>query len=434
MKMMRNYSLKAIFLAPFFCAAILSALSAVGQAEEPKPAESKSAEMWLFLTTDGERIIGELTNPDEKPRTQYVIKLADGKTVTVAAKKMKNRRKARPEEAEYERRKATVANTVEAQWELAEWCRQHRMSSNRKTHLERIIQIDPDHKEARKGLGYQLVDGKWMTQEDIQASRGYFYYKGAWRTQQQIDTLKKNEKYEKEEKKWFVAVKRYLGWLGTSRTDAALKELSEITDPAAIRAVDGFLTGDQPENVKLLLVKVLVNISKANPKDHGTHLPLAVSAYEDPYEEVRLSCLDYLKKAKDPGVTRFFTGKLNVTLATRKYKADANMMINRAAYALGELKDESAVKPLIGVLITEHKEKVTSGNPGQTSATFSNRGGSGLSMGSKTKIVTHHIKNQDVLDALKKITGVSFNFDVEGWEAWYDQQGKQIIPDTRRGP
>lgn len=423
---MRKYNLKTIFLIPFFCVTVLSAVSLA--------AESDQAEMWLFLTKDGDRIIGTLTNPDEKPRTKYLIKTADGKTLTIAAKEMRNRRRAKDTEVEYEKRKAVAADTVEAQWELAEWCRQSRMSSNRKTHLERIVKLDPDHKEARKGLGYHRVNGKWMTQKDIQASRGYFYYKGVWRTKQQIEKLKKDKKRELEEKKWFVTVKRYLKWLGTPRTDAALKAFSEIKDPAAVKALDGFLASAQPLDVKLLLIKVLVNISTANPEDHSAHLPLAFSAFEDHEEEVRLSCLDYLKKAKDPDVVSFFIGKLNVTLAARRYKKDANMMINRAAYALGELKDDSAVGPLIEVLITKHKEKVISGKSGQTSATFGNQGGGGLSMGSSNKIITHHIKNQDVLDALKKITGVSFNFDIPTWEAWHNQKTKQSIPDTRRGP
>jgi HEAT repeat protein len=419
-------NLTPIFLVPFLCLAVLSTASLA--------AESSQAEMWLFLTKDGDRIIGQLTNPDEEPRTKYLIKTPDGKELNIAEKEMRNRRPAKDHEVEYAKRKATVADTVKAQWELAEWCREQRMSTPRKTHLQRVIELDPDHKEARSALGYRKVGDKWMTQEEYQASRGYYYYNGKWRTKQEIASLKKDKKLEKQEKKWYVSVKRYVGWLGTQRTDEALKAFAEIKDPAAIRAIDGFLAGDQPRDVKLLLIKVMDHIRTANPDNHGTHLPLALSAYDDPDEEVRLSCLDILKKTKDPNVTDYFVGKLNVTLATRKYKGDANMMINRAAHVLGELGDDKAVQPLIHVLITEHKKKVTSGKAGQTSASFNNQGGGGLSMGSSSKIISYEVENQDVLAALKKLTGVSFNFDIDRWQAWYDHKNQQSIPDTRRGP
>ena len=267
-----------------------------------------------------------------------------------------------------------------------------------------------------------------MTQDEIQESRGYRRYKGRWRTEQQIETLKKAEKREKEEKLWYAKIKRYVGWLGSSKTEMAMRNFSEITDPAAVKALGSFLAKDHPRPIKLLFIHTLANISAANPEDRSAHVPLALCAIEDPDEEVRLSCLDFLKKTKDPDVVDFFVSKLNVTLATRKYKKGANMMINRAALALGEMGDASAVGPLIKVLITEHKETITIGNPGQTSATFGSKGGSGLSTGSKTKTIIVPIKNTDVLEALQKLTGVTFNYNVTAWQAWYDHQNPASNP------
>ena len=414
------------FLTPFFCTmglstAILGATS------------SSDASYQLFVTDDGDRIVGVLTNPDQEPRKEYSLQTPDGKKVIIPADKLKNSRAASDNEVEYVKRRAAAPDTVEGQWELAEWCRENFFLSDRKTHLNRIIELQPDHRDARAALGYSLVDGKWMTQDEIQKSRGYQYYKGRWRTEQQIESLKKTEKRDKEEKLWYAQIKRYTSWLGTSKTELAMQNFSKITDPAAVKALGSFLAGDYPRATKLVFIHTLVHIGKANPEDRSPDVPLALCAIEDPDEETRLSCLDYLKTTKDPDVVDFFVSKLNVTLATRKYKDNANMMINRAAFALGEMGDDSAVGPLIKVLITEHKKKITSGKPGQTSATFGNRGGGGISMGSSTKIVTYPMNNMEVLEALKKLTGVSFNYDVPTWQAWYDQQTKQATPDVRRG-
>lgn len=430
---MKNHSSKSngflmgFLLGLFFCSTVLSMACLAAEPDKTSPR--------LFVTKKRDRIIGTLLNPDQEPRKTYLIQTPDDKKVTIRADELKNQRRASDAEVEYVKRRAAVADTVESQWELAEWCRQNRFLTNRETHLKRIIEISPDHKEARTALGYRRFNDKWMTQEEIQKSRGYKRYKGGWRTEQQIESLKKAEKREKEEKRWYVNVKRYLGWLGTSKTEQAMYAFSKIKDPVAVAALGSFLAGNQSREVKLVLIRVLANIIAANPQE-GTvaQKPLALSTIEDPDEEIRLSCLDVLKKTKDPDVVAFFIGKLNVKLATRKYKKDANMMINRAALALGQMGDKSAVSPLIGMLITEHKEKITSGKANQTSATFDTRGGGGgLSMGTKTRIVIHPINNQDVLEALIKLTGVSFNFDVDAWEAWDDRQTQQAVPDTRRG-
>ena len=55
---------------------------------------------------------------------------------------------------------------MEGQWKLAEWCHEHGLPDQRKTHLQRVIELDPDHVEARRLLGYSKIDGKWMTQEE----------------------------------------------------------------------------------------------------------------------------------------------------------------------------------------------------------------------------------------------------------------------------
>lgn len=420
-----NLFLKALLTGFFFCSTVLSSVSLAADSDKNAPR--------LFVTKDGDRIVGTLLNPDQNPSKVYQIQTPDDKKVTIFAHELKNHRRASDAEVEYVKRRAAATDTVKAQWELAEWCRTKYFLSDRKKHLKRIIELEPDHKEARTSLGYRRFNDKWMTQEEIQKSRGYKRYKGKSLTEQQIKAAKKAEAREKEEKRWYVNIKRYVGWIGTSRSEQAMRAFAKIKDPAAVPALGRFLASDLSRDFKLLFIRILANIIAADPKKGATaQQPLALAAIEDPDEEVRLSCLDVLKKIKDPNVVDFFIGKLNVKMATRKYKGDANMMVNRAALALGQIGDTSVVGPLIKVLITAHKKKITSGNSGQTSATFSNRGG-GLSMGSKTKIVTFHIQNQDVLDALRKLTGVSFNFDVDAWEAWHDHQTRQAVPNTRRG-
>ena len=56
---------------------------------------------------------------------------------------------------------------------MADWCRDHNLPAQRKTHLERVLQLDPDQADARRLLGYRKVKDKWMTLEEEMADKGY---------------------------------------------------------------------------------------------------------------------------------------------------------------------------------------------------------------------------------------------------------------------
>ena len=115
----------------------------------------------VFVLAGGGRLVGELVNRNESPRQKYVIRTADGATVTLDAAQVRKILPQRPEEAEYERIRPTYADTAAAQWELAEWCRQHKLLPQREVHLRRVIELDPEHVEARRALGYSRIDGQW---------------------------------------------------------------------------------------------------------------------------------------------------------------------------------------------------------------------------------------------------------------------------------
>lgn len=53
--------------------------------------------------------------------------------------------------------------------------------------LEHMLELDPDHVEARRLLGYSRIDGKWHKREQLMAERGYSRYRGTWKTAQEIE-------------------------------------------------------------------------------------------------------------------------------------------------------------------------------------------------------------------------------------------------------
>lgn len=375
----------------------------------------------VFILESGGRIEGELLNPDENPRQTFVVRADGGATLTLRADQVQQLLRPRPEEAEYQRIRPNYPDTVEAQWALAEWCLENRLLDERRRHLERVIELEPDHPEARRALGYSRFDGEWMTQEEVMADRGYLRYQGRWRTRQEIELLERDRETEVAQKEWYVKINRWRDWLATERANEARQSLLAIDDPAAVPALTDRLADSPQPAVRILFAQVLARLD--TPEARQT---LAKTAIDDPVEEVRLSCLDYLKPTKDPGVVGYFIGQL---------KSRENDVVNRAGVALSYVGNPSAVGPLIDALVTTHKFKVGPQGGGNMSMSFptgGTGGGGGLAMNQKPKVITQQFRNQAVLEALVRITKQNFSYDQRAWQFWHTSQRRRVDLDARR--
>ena len=379
----------------------------------------------VFVLTSGGRVVGELLNPDESPRQTFVVKTSDHGRVVLARSQVKQVLHPRAEQLEYEKLRPRFPDTVPGQWALAEWCRQKRLLTERNTHLERIVELDPDHAQARRALGYSQVDGRWVTQDQLMQQRGYKKYKGKWMLPQEIELIENKQTAEDAEDAWSQKLPRWRKWLFTKRDSDGRQNIMEIKDPHAVTPLVRLLTSDASQHARVMYVEVLANIGTPEAVK-----ALATCSMEDPDEEVRLTCLDFLQKAKHPDVVTFYVGKL---------EDKNNAVVNLAAVGLGRMKDPSAVGPLIDALVTTHKYRIVSGTPGSMSSTFGTGpggsgapGGSGLSMGGKPKIYARQHFNQAVLDALVTITGHNFSYDQQAWKYWYTSQKKRDTLDARR--
>ncbi len=396
-----------------FVATMLASTALFAAAAGTAPAE-------VFVLRGGGQVVGELVNPKESPRRQYVVQTADGAAITLDAAQVEKVQAVRPAEAEYERIYPAYADTAAAQWELAQWCRQNKLAAQRERHLRRVIELDPDHADARHALGYSLVDRQWVTRDEAMIQRGYQKYKGEWRLKQEIELLESKEKQAAAQQEWFQNIKRWRGWLGTDRDRQARENLRTIADPAAVKALTAGLQEDPNPAVRVLLVESLAKIDAPDAVQ-----ALAVASLADEVAEVRLTCLDHLQTKPRPEAVRYYIGRLS-------RKKSTNEEINRAAFALGRMKDPSAIEPLIDVLVTVHKFKIVQpGGSNSMSGTFGTGpggsgapGGSGIGVGNRPKIVRQSFSNQAVLDALVALTGQNFNFDKKAWRYWYGAQKK----------
>ncbi len=331
----------------------------------------------VFILESGGHIEGLLLNPDQSPRTNYEIMSKQGGRIVVAA--------------------GRVVKVLEA---------------------DPVADKGAEKKEEPAAKGAKGGSGKKSTQEEIMQQRGYRRYNGRWLSEQEIKSLEKKKEESKTVRGWYAKIKLWSGWLDGPRSEEAQKAFAEIDDPAAVAALADALAKDRRPPAQLLYIDALFRLNTPD-----ANKALVFNALENDDVEIRLDCLDFLKKRKDPAVVGYFASHL---------RSKNNVMVNRAAVALRTLDNPAAVAALIDALVTVHEKKVVSGS-GQTSAGFDNRSGGGLSMGSTTKIYKIPIKNRDVLDALISLTkGANFDYNVDAWKNWLDAQKPKRAVDARR--
>ena len=97
-------------------------------------------------------------------------------------------------------------------------------------------------------------------------------------------------------------------------------------------------------------------------------------------------------------------------------------MVNRAAWLIGKMEYQGAIRPLIDALVTTHV--VPTGAGGGNINVGQGPGGQGLQMGKKKQVVARQFQNQAVLDTLRLLSpgGVDFGFDEIAWTNWYIMQ------------
>ncbi|MGL6193981.1 MAG: HEAT repeat domain-containing protein [Thermoguttaceae bacterium] len=325
----------------------------------------------------------------------------------------------------YNKFAALQPDTVPTHLEIAEWCTTKRLSDLATFHWNRVIELDPNNELARKKLGYfkDSKTGQWTTTDERMSKRGYVYYKGNWITPQEKRILEGTTDQKDTTKQWKKSVQQMRQMFGNAEMR---RKFTEIDDPAAVAVIIDELKREKSPDIRIVYIRTLSNIGTLNAIQviAGTYM-------NDPNEEVRGTCLDQLKK--HPQWAPTIGAYLGKFLGSGGETADVEPpVINRAAYAIGEIGDRSSVGKLIDTLVTRHKREEIIGSAGLGGGTFSSSG-IGMSQGTSKKTTIFISENEDVLFALRKLTGVNFRYDQEAWRSWLKEKRKVVPVDIRRG-
>ena len=175
--------------------------------------------------------------------------------------------------ADYQRIRQRYADTVEGQLELARWCKKARLPEQWRAHLGHVLQLDPDQKEARTLLGYQRVNGRWLTERDVELARSRAAAADAalaeWRPK-------------------LIQIRDGLEQRTAKRQDAAQGRLAAIRSSEAIPAIEAVLC--EAEGTALAGVNKLATMPAAEAS-----VALARQALFSPWPAVRQAATAKLK-------------------------------------------------------------------------------------------------------------------------------------------
>ena len=137
--------------------------------------------------------------------------------------------------AEYGRVRDTFAETAASQLELANWCAARGLADRQRAHLYHVLSFDPNHAEARGRLGFELVDGRWVSSAERKASK-----RQSQQAQQSL-TQFRAQMYD---------VRSHLD---AGQRDAAKAILLAIDDPQAVWAIELLLATHSEPAAELAL-------------------------------------------------------------------------------------------------------------------------------------------------------------------------------------
>lgn len=79
----------------------------------------------------------------------------------------------------------------EAIFEFGRWLAKNEWPSRAARAYEEVLELDPDHRGARRALGYKLYEGEWVGPEELNRRQGLVKFEGRWYTKHDLAQLKK---------------------------------------------------------------------------------------------------------------------------------------------------------------------------------------------------------------------------------------------------
>jgi hypothetical protein len=307
----------------------------------------------------------------------------------------------------YARRRADAPKTVAGQMALAGWCRKQDLYAQERAHLAQVLEINPNHADARERLGFRQVQGRWITEQQIQDTnrqqRLQLQALTAWRPQ-------------------IVKLRNEL--LAGDQRERQLAEsvIRTISDPEAIPALEAVLS-NQSEAAAEMVLDALANM------DHQqAALSLSRHAVMSPWEEIRIKAARALSdRPYDHFVPALLSSMFTpVSSHVMIGEGPRGTLMYRHSF-VREAQDQNQVLVLDTVY---QRISQPGGNAAETaSRTFANATREALlrEVGVARQNLASSQTNSRIAQALSLATGQQAGSAPQDWWNWWHQQNEVYV-------
>lgn len=431
--------------------------------------------------------------PQSSGSDQYVVQTESGQVPLKFPKAQVTKIEREPSALDdYLPRLQRLGNTATGQqhYELGIWCESKRLTGLARSHFERAVELDPKLASAHKKLGHVEHDGQWVSVSELKNLQGLVQYKGKWVTAEERKRLEDEAAESVEQTSWTRRLRILRAALrdnNPNRRAEAENQLLEIRDAAAVRPLVRAFANDPPVG------RGLMTRSLAGIPGRDSTLALVNRVLAEPELEIRQIALDQLaqRKTDDPGIVRSFSDALdskNPVVVARSAWAlaglEARSCVPKLVKSLVKVEQhmtwevEQGPSPFAGPLpagpivfptpattgaagsnATNSANANTNGNninqmssgalltgpvvgPGIVAygATSVPVFGNGVGLGYQAqkmpqpRMVVFQRQNPDVLDALNRLTGKNFGYDISAWRHWLGTEFQPEPIPARRVP
>ena len=270
--------------------------------------------------------------------------LRDGKTRVFPRDRVKEIRKGESRSEELARRAAALpADDAQAWYKLGLWARESGAPGARGV-FEKVIAIDPDHRAARRELGYEFVDGTWVSGDESMRRKGFVLAGGRWILPAEADELMRTGLMEQAPVT--DAHRKSAAEVADALTDddkeiraAAMETASTLPDAALLDPMKKLLLAPHVDT-RVFAVKTLSRIGDR------TALPFLIrSSMYDAKEDVRNAAFRAIKGFKDADV---FYPYARATLSNEPL---ASIQGAKALAALGDMRGVDVILRKVSIAL-----------------------------------------------------------------------------------
>jgi len=312
---------------------------------------------------------------------------------------------------EYRRQRDRATDTVESQLALAQWCDKHKLADQRRAHLTRVLELNPDHPDARQMLGYRRVNGLWISEDEAK---------------QIAQQAQKQQAVIAQWKPKLSLLCDQLNDAGQTRSAAAEEKLLAIRSTEAIPALEAVL-GTGSSRAGLVLVKSLSQFAVPEAS-----LALARLALQDERPEVSGAAQAALK-TRDP---RSYVPELLASMvATVQSRSELYTAPNgRIVFRFTTVRENSEFNDVAVYERTYPKKQLTaaaakvlenSPTPGIREADIARQAAMRETAVAQRNAAVE-ARNARVSDVLALATGASAGNSAEQWQKWWSDYNEVL--------